>query len=95
MRRSSVEATSPKPHPSTDGRSPEPCACGRPTWSTVVDLCLELQTARERLTAIDADLVDLVAIERHDFYTKTGGTKLTLAAFRAKVRHEILTGEHI
>jgi hypothetical protein len=65
-------------------------------WRDVaVDALLALAAAREHLGLIDEDLVYLIARERHAFYTKLGGTSLSLAMFRAKVRHEILTGEHI
>lgn len=74
---------------------PTACDCGRPGWGLVTDLCLELQAARERLERIDEDLVELVAAERFKFYRAIGGTALTEGAFRAKVRHERLTGEHI
>ena len=60
-----------------------------------VDSLLELAAARQRLALVDEDLVELVGHERHKWYGTLGGTQLTVGAFRAKVRHELLTGEHI
>jgi len=56
---------------------------------------LELAWAREQLGQVDEDLVSLIAITRHEFYTQIGGTKLDLGAFRAKTRHAMETGEWI
>jgi hypothetical protein len=41
------------------------------------------------------DLAELVGIHRFEFYRKLGGRTLTLGVFRAKVRHELETGEHL
>lgn len=71
------------------------CTCGRPTWGEVTDLCLELAAVREKLGRIDEDQVELVAAKRFEFYVKLGGSTLSNGAFRAKVRHELMTGEHI
>ena len=60
-----------------------------PTWAVVVDLCLELQAAREELARIDASTVEWLARERFRFYTLIGGSTLTLDSFRAKVRAEL------
>ena len=61
------------------------------SWSEaelVLDAIARFDRARE-------DLVELVAEKRFDFYKAIGGTRLTLGAFRSKVRHELPTGEHI
>lgn len=72
------------------------CGCDSAYWRRVaVDALLELSAARERLARVDEDLVQLAAVQRHRFYVMVGGTQLGLPAFRAKVRHELLTGEHI
>jgi hypothetical protein len=56
--------------------------------SLVLDAVEHHDQARE-------DLVELVAFKRHDFYRKIGGTTLSVAAFRAEVRHELATGERL
>jgi hypothetical protein len=56
---------------------------------------LELVATRESLARIDEDWVELIAPVRFEFYRRVGGTTLTEGAFRAKVRHELQTGEHI
>ena len=68
----------------------------------LVDLALcRVITWTEAASVLDAiehsqeDLVELAAEQRHDFYRKIGGRMLTIAAFRAKVRHELRTGEHV
>jgi len=60
-----------------------------PSWSMVVDLCLELQALREHLAAVDADHVEWVAQERLTFYHAIGGTSKSLASFRAETRLEL------
>jgi hypothetical protein len=66
-----------------------------PSWSLVTDLCLELETAREALERQDEDLVQLVAARRYAVYRRLGGSVLTEGAIRAKVRHQLRTGEEL
>jgi hypothetical protein len=64
---------------------------GEITWQEaahVLDAVEHHDRARE-------DLVDLVAVKRHEFYRKLGGTTLSVAAFRAKTRHYLATGEEL
>jgi len=82
----------PNPHAQNKGGA---CTCGRPSWGVVVDLCLELQAAREQLATVDEDLAELVAHDHFRCYCLIGGSALTEGAFRAKIRHELATGEHI
>jgi hypothetical protein len=64
---------------------------GSISWSEagyVLDALEAYDQARE-------DLVHLVAVKRHEFYRKLGGTTLSVAAFRAKTRHYLATGEEL
>ena len=63
----------------------------RLTWTEVQ----QILDAAEREKQDDDDVVDLVAPARYRMYRLLGGTTLTLGAFRAKVRHELQTGEHV
>ena len=88
-------ARQPQPQRSTSSTPPKACICGRPSWSLVTDLCLEIIGLREQLATVDEDLVELVAHDRFRFYCLIGGSALSEGAFRAKVRHELATREHI
>jgi len=72
------------------------CTCSVTYWRNLaIDALLELAAARERLVLVDEDLVELVGRKRFELYLSVGGTQLTEGAFRAKARHELVTGEHI
>lgn len=87
-----MSATNSRPHPSIP--SPAPTTCKY--WRKVAgDALLELADAQARLALVDEDLVEVIGAKRFDFYTRVGGTALTEGAFRAKVRHQIRTGEEI
>jgi hypothetical protein len=62
-----MEAPRSEPHPNTVEPSPT-CQCGRPSWSTVVDLCLELAAACETLGGQDEDLTEVLAERSRSFY---------------------------
>jgi hypothetical protein len=63
-------------------------------WRFVAIECLlELAAARDALSQVDGDMVELVAHQRVRIYHLLGGRGIGLAAFRATVRHELRTGE--
>ncbi len=97
--RSSREVVATTPHREDNGRTaPAPVLEGSACryWRNLaVESLLELAAARQELARVDRDLVELVGFKRWLFYGMVGGTELTLGAFRSKVRHELLTGEHI
>jgi hypothetical protein len=77
----------------TTGPKPSRCPCGRPSWAMVVDLCLELQAAREALAVVDSDTVEMIAVCCATAYALLGGEVMTLSAWRVRARELLLDGE--
>jgi hypothetical protein len=90
-----VSAPTPDQQSNPEPESPAPCPRCRRLVAAKTDLALELAAAREVLAVIDSDMGEMIAAERHRFYRIIGGTELTVAGFKARVRYEIATGERV
>ena len=81
-----MSAPNSQPDASTAGHSPEPCACGRPSWKKVTDLSLELWALRE---LVHEDRVELLSARLAVFGELLGGVPHDAGYHRALAR-EIL-----
>jgi len=85
-------ARQPQPKPSTGSTPPAPCTCGRPSWSEIADLALEIMELRERIDLAIEDEVEWKAAGRLRGYQMLGGCERLLGSWRAEVRENLRRG---